>query len=515
METRLPTKLTALLITIMYAATPQAFAENKGALRVSENSRFLVREDGSGFFPVADTAWALAWKLSRQEIDTYFQRRKEQRFNTVALVAFPSLEAHSVVPNKYGDYAFEVSGDRWEPGKPLVTQGGDPNDPAEYDYWDHLEYVVDTAESKGMYLVLLPAWGDCVAGSYGEGAPTGEVIFDESSAYGYGEWIGRRFGRKSNIIWMLGGDRNPVYGERDYRNVFRAMAEGIADGVNGTAGHDGEADYSTTLMSYHPRKWQPNSSEWFHHDPWLDFNSIQDQPSDQVKAVNTDYGLLPAKPTWLLEGGYECRKTAGSVYGEWQLRFQSYQTVFAGGFGVTYGSMNIYGFGNQPTGHDEPVTTDGVSRWEASLEEPGALDMQHLLALMTSVSNEQFLDRIPDQVLVEGDTGTMTGAEGTKSSCIQATRGAKGDYAMIYSADGRSFRVNMERLAAPLMNGFWFNPRNGRWQVKGTEQTEARTFLENIPSGPAAVVRDFDPPGEAGDGNDWVLVLKCSRNPAR
>ena len=73
---------------------------------------------------------------------------------------------------------------------------------------------------------------------------------------------------------MIGGDRSAVYGEKDYRNVFRAMAEGVADGVNGIDQQNQEADYSTTLMSYHPRKWKPNSSEWFHREPWLDFNSI-------------------------------------------------------------------------------------------------------------------------------------------------------------------------------------------------------------------------------------------------
>ena len=40
------------------------------------------------------------------------------------------------------------------------------------DYWDHLEYVIDTAESRGMAVVLLPAWGVYVAGDWGSGKPT-------------------------------------------------------------------------------------------------------------------------------------------------------------------------------------------------------------------------------------------------------------------------------------------------------------------------------------------------------
>ncbi|MCK5861921.1 MAG: DUF4038 domain-containing protein, partial [Candidatus Hydrogenedentes bacterium] len=360
----------------------------------------------------------------------------------------------------------------------------------------------------GMYVVLLPAWGGCVAGDWGNGTVTSEIIFDSNSAYEYGHWIGHRFANKKNIIWMMGGDRSAIYDDRDYRSVFRSMAEGVAAGVNEMASQDTQTDYSTTLMSYHPRKWMPNSSEWFHNDPWMDFNSIQDQPKDQIVATGVDYKLSPPKPTWLFEGGYEFRGRGKEQYKDWQIRFQSYQTVFAGGFGVTYGSMNVFHFNSDISDMDEPITVDEVSRWEVSLDEEGALDMQHLFNLMTSMTRDQFLDRIPDQDLIDGDTGTMTGTEGAISTCIQATRGAKGNYAMIYSANGRNIRVKMDRLSSRKMNAFWFNPRNGTYQVGNDDCTEQQPFAENIPGGDGAAIQEFDPPGNAADGNDWVLILK-------
>jgi len=486
--------LNALLCFAMLTTSTGLCAENPNGLQVSENGRFLVHRDGSAFFPIADTAWALGWKLTRDEVERYLQHRKDQNFNTIALVAFPGVEGEVVIPNAYGDFAFEVSSrGEWDPLLPIVTPGENPEDSTEYDYWDHLEYIIDTAESKGMVVVLLPAWGVFVAGDWGNGKATPELVFDPTSAYQYGRWIGQRFNSKKNIIWMIGGDRSAVYGEKDYRNVFRAMAEGVTDGVNGIDQQDGKADYSTTLMSYHPRKWQPNSSEWFHNEPWLDFNSIQDQPSDQILATALDYGLAPVKPTWLFEGGYEHRR---DVYKDWQIRFQSYQTVFAGGFGITYGNMNIYHFNG---------------KWESSLDDPGSQQMRHLLNLMTSLNDHQFLDRIPDQSLIEGDLGEMEGNEGVRSNRIQATRGAKGEYAMIYVADGRNIRVRMERLAAPSIDAFWFNPRNGKWQVEDSEFAAQKAFMLNNPSGPAAPIQEFDPPGNAGLGNDWVLVLNVAK----
>tara|TARA_R110001592_G_scaffold154495_1_gene383462 strand:+ start:394 stop:1929 length:1536 start_codon:yes stop_codon:yes gene_type:complete len=501
--------ITSIVVALLVFTTgTQIQAEELNDLRVSENGRYLVHADGTGFFPVADTAWAIAWRLTREEVDRYMAHRKEQKFNTVALVSFPSYDGMKIFANAYGDFPFEVKNDAWQPLNPVTTPGANPEDTDEYDYWDHLEYIVDSAQAHGLYVTLLPAWGGYVAGSYVKGEPSAEIIFNASSAYTYGNWLGQRFSKKKNIIWMIGGDRSAVYGERDYRDVFRAVAEGVADGVNGVDQQDGNADYSTTVMSYHPRKWNPNSSAWFHNDPWLDFNSMQDQPVDQIVATELDYSLSPAKPTWLFEGGYEYRARGENIYKDWQIRFQSYHTVFAGGFGITYGSMNIYHCGGGVLALDEPVTTGNPTEFEVSLDEPGALDMQHLVTLMTSMSNDQYLDRIPDQSLIDGDAGIVDVGEGVHSSRLQATRGAKGDYAMVYSANGGNIRVNMDKLSAQPMNAFWFNPRNGMWQVGDDEFGDQKAFLEGISSGPDAPIQEFDPPGLAEDGNDWVLVLK-------
>ncbi len=478
------------LILAVLTGEGKSPAQPLNPLRVSSNGRFLIHSDGSPFFPLADTAWAIAWNLDRDQVANYLQHRKQQKFNMIALVAIPSYD-DKLMANRNGDQPFEIENGKYNPLKPVVTAGNDPADADQYDYWDHLEYVIDTAASNGFFVVLLPSWGGHVAGSYGTGKDTSRIIIRQPQAYRYGHWIGNRFRKKKNVIWMLGGDRSAVYGEKNYCRVFDMLAEGIADGVNGVDQPDGKADFSTTLISYHPQKWAPNSSRWFHHADWLDFNSIQDTPRDQIASIHFDYELTPAKPTWLFEGGYEHRRN--ELYRDWQIRFQSYQTVFAGGFGVTYGNMNIYHMSGP---------------WEKSMDDPGSLQMRHLLELMTSFSKEQFLSRVPDQSLIEGEQGTMQGAEGDRSDRIQATRGAKGDFAMIYFANGRPVKVRMARLAAPAMNAYWFNPRNGKWRAGGNESISRKSFAKKIPSGPGTSSRLFTPPGQAGDGNDWVLLLE-------
>ncbi len=182
---------TVLLSIVYFTNTTELRADKLIDLRVSENGRFLVRKDGSGFSPVADTAWPIAWRLNRSKVEMYLQHRKDQKFNMIALIAFPSWQNVGVVANAYGDDAFEVSGGRYNPLRPIVTPGGSPENSTEYDYWDHLEYIIDASKSKGMYVILLPTWGCYVAGSWG-GKNTSTIIFNPTNSYEYGRWVGQR-----------------------------------------------------------------------------------------------------------------------------------------------------------------------------------------------------------------------------------------------------------------------------------------------------------------------------------
>ena len=140
-----------------------------------------------------------------------------------------------------------------------MTPGANPANAREYDYWDHVEYIVDEANRQGIYIGFLPAWGRWVVGDR-DGK---DKVITTKNAQAYGEFLGKRFGKKG-IIWILGGDRTAT----GYEEVWRALARGIAIGVSG------KEDYDAVLMSFHPRGGE-TSSTWFHNDAWLDFNMHQ------------------------------------------------------------------------------------------------------------------------------------------------------------------------------------------------------------------------------------------------
>lgn len=465
-----------LLAAGMAAAEP-------APLRVGEQGRMLVDPVGRPVFLLADTAWSLALRLTREDAEFYLRRRQAQRFNAVTFVLFAPgrTELNGSLANAYGDEAFESAGGRPDPTRPRLTPGADPADAAQYDYWDHADHLVGLARRLGLYVILLPTWGSGVVGSY-NGKDRTDIVFDAANAHPYGRWVAARYRDEPHLIWMLGGDRAAVEGPNDYRPVFRALAAGVREGAPGG------------LISYHPRKAAPQSGAFFHADAWLAFNSVQDWPEKQIGHMTDDWVRVPAKPTWLFEGRYEGywkNNYKSGDWGEWQVRQQAYQTVFAGAFGHTYGHERVFGFGH-----------DGVD-WKAHLDSPGARSMTHLAALFGEYAPDELLHRVPDPDLLAGDVGQ---AERTTSTRSTALRSFGGRWAMVYSASGRPVRVRLDRLTPHALSARWFNPRNGHWHVDGRETPEPQSFARDLAGGAGAAPRTFTPPS-SGVGQDWVLVL--------
>ena len=239
-------------------------------LKVSANKRHLVTGDGKPFFWLGDTGWELFHKLNKEEATAYFKKRAEQGFNVIQAVALAELDGlHS--PNAYGNL-------------PLIND--DLTKPNEK-YFSYIDSLIDIAASYHIYIALLPTWGDKV---FKDGWGKGPEIFNPSNAYVYGKWIGDRFKNKTNIIWIIGGDRDPRENSQDVE-VWRNMAKGVIEGV-------GNAD--NALFTFHTQpKATGSSSQWFHNDDWLDMNMLQTghcRDTEVWETVNNDYKRSPAKP---------------------------------------------------------------------------------------------------------------------------------------------------------------------------------------------------------------------------
>ncbi len=447
-----------IIISLLLLATAQQCLSQR--LEVSSNGRFLVTEDGKPFFWLADTAWELFHRCNRDEAALYLEKRASQGFNVIQAVALAELDGLGV-PNPYGH---------------VPLRENDPQQPNDA-YFEHVDYIIRKADELGLYIALLPTWGDKVnTKSWG----IGPEVFNPKNAYAFGSWIGNRYRDCDNIIWIIGGDRNPRDGSEDVE-IWNQLAEGIASTAGG---------YEKTLMSFHP---QPRdgggSSAWFHQEEWLDFNMHQTghcANQGTYGHIAHDYALSPVKPVLDGEPLYEehpncfnARELGYSIPDD--IRRIMYWNVFAGAFGQTYGCHDVWQMylpGREPVNHP-------LRPWTKALDLPMANQVRHLKNLMLS---RPYLSRIPDQ-------GLLIGKQDNTSCYKSATRDTDGKYAMVYFPLGGEASLDLSVFPADTLVAWWFDPRTGASFPGGTVKRSARISITA--------------PG-AGFGNDWILVLDAA-----
>lgn len=452
--TSLKSIISALLVVLffapLYAQLPR--------LKVSENQRFLVTEFGEPFFWLADTAWELFHRCDREEVIYYLDKRKSQGFNVVQAVALAEIDGIQT-PNRYGE-------------TPIIEN--DPTRPNAA-YFEHVDFVIEEAAKRGIYIALLPTWGDKV---FKNNWGVGPEIFDPQNATIFGEWVGNRYKDHTNIIWVIGGDRNPRQGSDDVE-IWRNMAEGVAAGIGG---HD------NALMTFHPQPAKPGgSSNWFHQDAWLDFNMHQTGhcPNQATyKIIAHDYALSPTKPTLDGEPLYEdhpncfnAKELGYSIPDD--IRRIMYWNVFAGAFGQTYGCHAVW----QMYTNDRSPINAPLRPWKVALDLPMAHQAQHLKKLMLS---RPFLSRIPAMDMV------VTPQE-DDHHFVAATRDENGTYAMVYFPTGKSVDLNLAGLKGQQLDLSWYDPRTGH-----LHQPIQKAYVKNL---------SMTTPTSGEKGHDWVLII--------
>ena len=446
---------TLLLLLFLFVVNPanaqdvkwegNSYNLNHGKLKVSENRRFLQFEDGTPFFYLGCTAWELFHRLNIEEAERYLENRREKGFTVIQAVALGELDGIST-PNANGDKPF-VNNDQTKP---------------ENKYWEHVDNIIKLAENKGLFVGLLPTWGDKVDKQWG----LGPEIFTEKSAFAYGQWIGNRYKEFSNIIWINGGDRD-CGGENTL--IWNALAEGI------------KSVDKNHLMSFHP--WGgTSSSACFQDSWWLDFNMLQSGHGERFAAnysmIHSDYMKTPVKPCMDAEPCYEDHPVNWDPKNGWfddfDVRRAAYLAVFSGAHGHTYGAHPIWQMkksSNQPVG-------GARHNWDEVLDLPGAWDMIHLRRLMMS---RPYFSRVPDNSLIKSE----------QSGIVNPVVSCRGDgYAFIYLPANRGAVVDLSALKSESVNAWWYCPRTGKaTRIIGGESKGNKYFSVPVP------------------GIDWVLVL--------
>lgn len=420
-------------------------------IQVHPLGRYLVTETGQPFFWLADTAWELFHRLSRAEADVYLQDRAAKKFTVIQAVALGELDGLRT-PNPAGHH-------------PLIDH--DPTRPNP-DYFAAVDWIVNRANELGLYIGMLPTWGD----KWHRDGGAGPLVFNPENAYTYGRYLGERY-RQQGIFWILGGDK--FIGDARERQTLIAMAHGLREGDGGRH-----------LITFHPTG-QYSSAIYFHNEPWLDFNMIQTghtRDRDNHTSILAEYCRTPIKPVLDGEPGYE---NIPHAFNDTNPRLEAiharrfcYWALFSGACGHTYGCNDIWQMWRQ----DVKPLIAACLPWNEAIHLPGSGQMQHARVL---IEVGPYFDRMPDPSLVEPPNTSG-------SDYVAACRAPDARYALVYFPAGKPASLRTFLLQGPRLSVRWYEPRRGEFHPLPPLETapwKTTTFI------PPTV-------------DDWVLVLDAT-----
>ena len=440
-------KITISLLLLLF--TVSGFAQKKstyipwknGKLVVSEEGRYLKHENGTPFFWLGETGWLLPQRLDRDEVSYYLNECKKAGYNVVqiqTLNGVPSINTYGQLSMTDG-YNFKN-----------IDQKG------VYGYWDHMDYIVETAARNGIYIGMVPIWG----------TPVDQGLMNAKEAEAYGKFLAERYKDSPNIIWFIGGD---IRGDKK-TDVWQSLAKTI------------RAIDPNHLMTFHPRG-RTTSATWFNDEPWLDFNMFQsghrrygqrkgdgDYPIEEnteednwrfveASTLNPLKPVIDGEPIYedIPQGLHDPNETRWMDY---DMRRYAYWSVFAGSFGHTYGHNSIMQF-HAP---GKMASFGAEKAWWDALKDPGFNQMQYLKDLMLAFP---FLERVPDQTIIAGQNGE-------RYDRAVATRG--NDYLLVYNYSGRPMEIDLTKISGNKKNVWWFSPKTGKLDYVGEFDNQVTKF---------------------------------------
>jgi Protein of unknown function (DUF4038)/Putative collagen-binding domain of a collagenase len=439
-------------------------------LKLSANRRYLVDQNNTPFLITGDNPHALMGMASTADAESYFADRQANGFNAVWM---------NVLVTTPADYDSRDDASTPDGIRPFTAYIAGGTDAAHYDltkpnqaYFARLDEMLTAAANHGLVVFLDPIDTCCKA------APARTVWLQALLANGltaagvYGKYLGERYKRFDNIIWLSGDDFN-TWQTPENDAVVQAVAKAIKS-ADPMALQTVELNIFTS-SSLDDQTWAP----------LISLNSTYTYSPTYIEMLHS-YNQTPVMPTYLVEGHYDLEKVGEPTdYGNpWVLRRQGYWTMLSGGTGQLYGNAYTWPF---------------IPGWKFYIDTVG---VKQLVIWKVFFSSLPWQDLVPDQdhTVVTGGLGNFGNLRTrvSKSDFCTAAKTPDGSFVVAYMPSARTITVNMASLKGPA-SAKWFDPTNGAYTA--------------IREGPFtnSGTRQFTPPGNNHDGDsDWVLVLSAS-----
>jgi hypothetical protein len=449
-------------------------------LRVSANHRYLTDQSGIPFLIVGDSPQGLISRLSEKEAEEYFADREAHGFNTLGWMNV--LCAGSDYPTNI----LATTPDGIRPFTRFLFGGSDyryydlrqPNEA----YFVRLDHLIQLATNHHLAVFLDPietiGW-----------LPTLRKNGLDAS-FVYGEFLGRRYRRFKNVLWLNGNDfgswhsgqsgalsnaaqkgLRPLYDAWRERNDD-ALVQAVAKGIR-----------SASPLQLQTLELEPPNSSSLDNSAWttlIDLNGTYTYAPTYFE-VQHSYSQMPIAPTFLVEAHYEYENIGEprDFGNPLVLRKQAYWTMLSGGTGQFYGSRYTWSF---------------RKGWQENIDTVGVKQIEHWKKFFTSIAWQDLIPDKDEHILASGASSPGNiNLRISEAEYATAAMTSDGSTTVIYVPSVRPISVNMTALNGPA-RPVWFDPACG-------------SYLPRKPI-PNKGVQQFIPPGNncAGDG-DWVLLL--------
>ncbi|QYN38786.1 DUF4038 domain-containing protein [Pseudonocardia sp. DSM 110487] len=313
-----------------------------GFWRMSPGGRNLVHADGAPALLVADTAWALPWRATEEQVRTYAADRSGKAFNAVLMMTVQPDMGVTGPRDRTVDEGFAVAfEDLHEGGLELL-------DPAYFQYFDRLVAIL---VEHGIAPVLQPVFH----GFGWKGKGTAGPVVPPADYARYCRYLVARYGARP-AVYLVGAD-----------------GAGTEPQI-GAGGAEIQAwdDYGQpTGIHYRPHA----TNRAFQDAEWLDFQWCQTGHTGEhvPERVADMWRNQPVRAVANGEPTYEHSGRWGKAEGWWQ-GHEAWSNLCAGGtMGVVYGAGSLWQWRLHPDepGHEPYFLADGAG-WREALDFEGS-----------------------------------------------------------------------------------------------------------------------------------------------
>jgi hypothetical protein len=416
-------------------------------LKVAAGGRYLVDQNDAPFLIAGESPQALMVNLTEKDAELFFANRASHGFNAVwiNLLCRKGTGGRADGSTHDGLLPFEKADD-------IAT----PND----EYFKRCDRMIRLAGKHGLLVILDPCETIDHLKPMLKNGP--------KACHKFGRYLGDRYKRFDNILWMHGNDFQ-TWKNADHDAVVLAVAQGIKD-KDPRHLHTVELNYEVS-GSHDDDRWASV----------IDLSAAYTYYPTYAEVLK-EYNRRPAQPVVMIESDYEFERDSTPAV----LRRQEYWSLLSGAAGQVYGNGYTWPF---------------KAGWKERLDTPGAKQLAHVQALLGPRAWHQLVPDQKHEVVIAGyGTFDATATEGNHfvmtSDYVTAARTPDGTLVMAYLPSRRPVKVDLKRLSAAA-TARWYDPSRGSYIV-----------VEGSPLANSGV-RTFTPPGNNGDGDgDWVLVLE-------